>query len=146
VAPAGEPTEPASTTVPDPDALVRELARWAVGGSVVRVDTDADDRVTATSVHHGTPPLIDPETWTGLAFDDVAEDLRRAWGASVWLVEDDRSRAGLVDQLVAFSPSAHREKNGAIVRVISSARRSGGWTTHLAIDPSFLPAAGATVS
>lgn len=123
-----------------------ELVRWAVGGSVVRVDTDADDRVTATAVLHGSPPLITPDSWVGQPFDDVAEQLRHAWGASVWLVEDDRSRSGLVDQLVAFSPSAHREKNGAIVRVISAARSGGGWTTHLAIDPSFLPADGLAVS
>lgn len=131
--------------LPLPD-LAAELARWAVGGSVIRVDTDADDRVTTSAVLHGTPPLIAPDRWPGLPFDDVAEQLRQAWGASVWLVEDDRTRAGLVDQLVAFSPSAHREKNGAIVRVVSAARSGGGWTTHLAIDPSFLPADGLAVS
>jgi MoaA/NifB/PqqE/SkfB family radical SAM enzyme len=133
---AGAPENPQGATVAD------ELIRWAIGGCVVRVDTDAGDRVTATAVVHGTPPLVAPEAWVGLPFDDVAEQLRQAWGASVWLVEDDRGRQGIVDQLVAFSPSPHREKTGAIVRVISTGQAGVGWATHLAIDPSFLPAGG----
>ena len=127
--------EVAAAAVLDPGP---ELVRWAVGGAVVQVDADADDQVVAVEVLSGTPPTVDPASWPGRSFDDVAEDLRRAWGASVWLVENDRSRSGLVDQLVAFSPTPHREKRGAIVRVVSHARAGGGWRTVLAIDPSFL--------
>jgi MoaA/NifB/PqqE/SkfB family radical SAM enzyme len=122
---------------PAPD-LSGELVRWAVGGAVVRVDTDARDQIEAAIVVEGTPPRIDPSTWMGRSFGDVAEELRTAWGSSVWLVEDDRTRPDIVDQLVAFSPTPHREKRGVVVRVVSQAFDGGGWRTLLAIDPSFL--------
>jgi len=134
---------PALADGPDLD---RELARWTPDGAVVVVDTDADDVVTEVVVVHGRPPVVDPRAWSGRTFDEVASQLCAAWGSSVWLVEEDRARAGIVDQLVAFSPLPHREKRGVVVRVVSRTRSGGGWRTHLAIDPSFFdgsdPSAG----
>lgn len=127
----------AAAVATDGPDLLAELARWTPDGAVVVVDTDADDVVTAVAVGHGRPPVIDTADWAGTSFDAVAAQLCAAWGSSVWLVEEDRARPGIVDQLVAFSPLPHREKRGVVVRVVSRARAGGGWRTHLAIDPSF---------